>query len=518
MRLNWTKRDTVFVGLSALLVAAYALLAGWGFPLDDSWIHQTFARNLAIYGEWSFIPGTPSAASTSPLYTALLSIGYAFGLPYMLWTHFLGVMALSLAAIVGSRMAWRVSHSQKERTAWVAGLALLLTWHHIWAAASGMETMLFASLTLLLIWLAWRELDANRRQITRSWLMRGAVFGVVTALAGLARPEGVALGGLVALLLLIVRPQGSLRGVLVWGLGAALGFGLLMSPYLWLNLTITGGLLPNTAAAKFEQHRVLLELPYLVRGGRLLAAILTGGQLLLVPGMLVYAVMVVQRENSGKAAFYLLPLLWALLLIGLYAARLPAAYQHGRYVIPALPALVFAGAMGLVWLVEWARYRPLRRVLVRTLAGSAVVAFLGFVVLGATAYRQDVTLINNEMVDSAHWINENLPDEALLAIHDIGAVGYFAPRELVDIAGLVSPEITPIVDEPDALWALMQERDTDYLMAFPDQIPGRNPDDPRLCPVYSSDSQAYADDVEEVDMTIYRLAWDGDCSTDSIVD
>jgi hypothetical protein len=117
------------------------------------------------------------------------------------------------------------------------------------------------------------------------------------------------------------------------------------------------------------------------------------------------------------------------------------------------------------------------------------------------------------MVESAHWINENLPEDDLLAIHDIGAVGYFAPRELVDIAGLVSPEITPIVDEPAALWALMEDRGADYLMAFPDQIPGRNPDDPRLCPVYSSDAQAYADDVEEVDMTIYRLAWDGDCST-----
>jgi hypothetical protein len=513
MRLNWTRRDTVFVGLSALVVGVYVLVAGWGFPLDDSWIHQTFARNLATRGEWAFIPGTPSAASTSPLYTALLSIGYAFGVPYMLWTHFLGVVALSVAGIAGSRLALRISDSQHNVIAWIAGLPLILTWHHIWAAASGMETMLFASLTLVLIWLAWRELDTDRQQTERTWITRGFVFGIATALAGLARPEGVMLGGIVALLMLLVRPQGSLKGVIVWGTGSAIGFGLLMSPYLWLNLTITGGLLPNTAAAKFEQHRILLDLPYLTRMSRLLLAILTGGQILLVPGMLMYAGKVLQRDDSPQKAFYLLPLLWALALIALYAARLPAAYQHGRYVMPALPALVFMGAVGTFWLVQWARFRRLRRVLVRTLAGSAVAAYAGFLILGATSYQQDVALINNEMVDSAHWINDNLSEDDLLAVHDIGAVGYFAPRELVDIAGLVSPEITPIVDEPDALWQLMQERDADYLMAFPDQVPGGNVDDPRLCPVYTSNRQAYTNMPDEVDMTIYRLAWDGDCAS-----
>ncbi len=39
-----------------------------GLPLDDSWIHQTYSRNLAERGEWAFIPGSPSAGSTAPLW------------------------------------------------------------------------------------------------------------------------------------------------------------------------------------------------------------------------------------------------------------------------------------------------------------------------------------------------------------------------------------------------------------------------------------------------------------------
>ena len=43
-----------------------------GFPLDDAWIHQTYARSLAQTGKWEFLPGQSSAGgSTSPLWSML---------------------------------------------------------------------------------------------------------------------------------------------------------------------------------------------------------------------------------------------------------------------------------------------------------------------------------------------------------------------------------------------------------------------------------------------------------------
>ncbi|NJL95821.1 MAG: hypothetical protein HC915_19860 [Anaerolineae bacterium] len=79
-------RAGILAGLALLSVAVYGVLAqqgnplGWGFPLDDSWIHQTYARNLAQHGEWAYTPGTPSTASTAPLYTVLLALGHVLGL------------------------------------------------------------------------------------------------------------------------------------------------------------------------------------------------------------------------------------------------------------------------------------------------------------------------------------------------------------------------------------------------------------------------------------------------------
>lgn len=516
MPLNLTRRDIFLIVLSAIVVAIYAFSAGWGFPLDDSWIHQTYGRNLGLHGEWAFILGQPSAASTSPLYTVLLAIGYFLRIPYMWWTHFLGVAALSTTAILGTRMAERIF---PKAALWV-GLTIILTWQLIWAAASGMETMLFGMMSFILIFLAWRELDENRNHEIRPLFIRGLIFGIATALAALARPEGVLLGGIAALLMLITHPQGSIAKVLIYGIGAAIGFAIAISPYLLLNLQLTGGLLPNTANAKFEQHAVLLYLPYPTRYFELALSIFAGGQILLIPGMIAFVWMLAKNENRLKALYLLLPLFWPLALIATYAARLPASYQHGRYVMPALPSLVFAGTVGLLWLLSQTPRRRdtsamLQRVALRVWAISTMIVYLYFAFLGLNAYVTDVEIINSEMVAAANYIHDHIPEDELLAIHDIGAVGYFAPRPMLDIAGLLNPEVIPILNKPDALWALMKERGVVYLMAFRDQIPGRNPDDPRLCRIFYTDSPVTRRvlGLEGLSMAIYRISWDATCGS-----
>jgi len=125
-------------------------------------------------------------------------------------------------------------------------------------------------------------------------------------------------------------------------------------------------------------------------------------------------------------------------------------------------------------------------------------------------YAKDVRIINEEMVDPANWINVNIPEDELLATHDIGAVGYFAPRHLVDIAGLVTEEVVPIIGDEVAMWAYLQGRDAQYLMAFPDQIPGDNVNDARLCPLYQSNGTT-AINAGGNKMVVYRLAWDRNC-------
>ncbi len=102
-----------------LYVAMSALTFRVGFPLDDAWIHLTYARNFAEHGEWAFRLGEQSAGSTAPLWTFLLSIGYFLRLAPYLWTFFLGWLVLTALGIFAENSARKLVSSYKSPIPWV---------------------------------------------------------------------------------------------------------------------------------------------------------------------------------------------------------------------------------------------------------------------------------------------------------------------------------------------------------------------------------------------------------------
>ncbi|MBN1201182.1 MAG: hypothetical protein JXJ20_04935 [Anaerolineae bacterium] len=515
-------RQDVLIGvIAALGVAAYVIAAAVthavGFPLDDSWIHQTYARNLAEHGEWAFIPGQASVASTSPLFTLLLSVGYITGIPFLAWTFVLGALALAAAGWIGARLA-QVVFPDMPRAGLLTGLALVLAWHLVWAAASGMETMLFCTLSLALVWCAWRELPVGERsERVKDTFGRGMVAGLVGAALTLTRPEGAGLVGLAGLFVLLAWPYehtgNGWRLVMAWLVGVALGWLIGVLPYAALNYHVSGDLLPSTASAKQAENAPALELPLWERYGRLLLPLVPGGQLLVLPGMIA-ALVGLRRHPDGKRwrILFLLPLAWIVVDLSAYALRLPAPYQHGRYMIPILPYVWLYGVGGTLTIVQPGRSSLIKRVFSRSLGLSAALITLAFWWIGAQQYGRDVRIINTEMVDTAHWVKDNLPPEDLLAVHDIGALGYYAPRPILDLAGLVSPEVVPIIRDHEAIMQLMCERGARYLMVLPDQRPAVESDQ-RLGsePIFITNAP-YAPAAGSGNMAIYELHWPDNCA------
>ncbi|MGD2205748.1 MAG: hypothetical protein PVH17_03120 [Anaerolineae bacterium] len=482
-----------------------------GFPLDDAWIHQTYARNLAETGQLAYLPGQPSAGSTSPAWSVLLSLGYLLGLDFRLWAYLLGGVALAATAWLTHRLFRRLDPS-RPRAALLTGLLCAAEWHLGWAAASGMETMLFIALSLALLEYYFghttdrREAEGPVTLAMERTMVRAVGIGLLGGFLALTRPEGLGLAGLIlAALVVLPRPpsRSELGSRLLTGGVALLALGLIVTPYVAFNLKTAGSMLPNTFYAKQAEYQVSVRaVPVLTRFWRVLSPTLVGAQLLLLPGF-CYAVYRLLRRRAWSA---LLPVVWWFAFLSVYALRLPVAYQHGRYTMPTIPILILYGAWGTAEIL-----RPRSpRVSVRVLSQAAplAIALLApiFLVRGAEAYHDDVGFIDGEMVATARWLNEHTSSGDLIAVHDIGAVGYLTDRPLLDLAGLMSPEVIPFLTDVEQLTDWMLERGAEYAVFFPDFSPtySQLAADPTLQPVYCTD-YAWTQTQGHQNLCVYRL-------------
>ena len=425
-----------------------------GFPLDDAWIHQTYARNLGLRGEWAFIPGHPSAGSTSPLWSALLALGYLLRINPFVWTFLLGGLSLLGLALAGE--AWfRASLSRPWPAFPLAGLFLAGEWHLVWASVSGMETLLFGLFILLVLWQISRASNAKNES--------NALWGAIGLLIGISvwvRPDGLTLLGPAVMVLLLVKPSWKARlHSLVWlGAGAAIFF----TPYLFFNWKVSGSILPNTFYAKQAEYAAQRSLPLVQRFFNEATLPLIGAGLFLLPGFVAF-VWKSFRERQWAAMG---AILWFLGYALLYALRLPVTYQYGRYFMPAMPVFFVTGLLGTWDLVSHLRGNRMAWLLARVAMLSGGIVWAAFTLQGAARYTTDVTFIQTNMVAPAQWVAAHTEPDALVAAHDIGAIGYFGQRQILDLAGLVSPEVIPFIRDENQLSGWLDRQQVDYLVVL----------------------------------------------------
>jgi len=420
-----------------------------GFPLDDAWIHQTYARNLALYGQWAFIPGQPSAGSTSPLWTILLAPGHWLANPPYFWTYLLG--GLALFGLGWSAEAFFRRQSGSKSIFPIIGALLILEWHMVWAAASGMETILFALCAAGMLAL----LSAPSPRWFWAGLLAGSSLWV--------RPEGLTLLGPL-LFSAVLLDTNTRQRLLNCGLTLA-GFAALCLPYLAFNWLLAGTPWPNTFYAKQAEYAVQLQQPFLARLVAILQLPLVGVGALLLPGFLYRSVQAVrQRQIVILAA-----VLWWLGTSLIYVFRFAVTYQHGRYLIPSMPVFFVVGCLGTAQLLYHCRQAPQRiwALVGRAWVISIATVSLAFYALAAFQYAQDVAIIETEMVATAQWVAREVPPQAIVAAHDIGALGYYGDHRLIDLAGLISPEVVPFIRDERRLADYLDAQNAAYLVTFP---------------------------------------------------
>ena len=425
------------------------LVAGaWGFPLDDSWIHLHFARNLAEGRGFVYNPGRWVAGSTAPLWTLLLAAGDAVAGASVTTAKALGVACAVAASLVTRRAA--LAWGADPVAAGVAGVALLWMGPVAWGALSGMEVTLAALLVA-------GALLAHARDRLFATVLLGA-------LAVAARPEAALLLPLLAL----ARPL-TLRRLAVFVVIPA----LVIAPVVAFSYATVGAPYPATAAAKVEGGllgwlggiREPLALTLAVRPWAFLRE--WAGWLwrthALLPLALVPAVAVVWRRHGRALGVVALALGLHPLGMALLAPYRGPGFQEGRYSIHLLPLAVVVLASALAGAAPRWRRAALLVWLVLALATLAP---------AAERYAWGVQNIEAMQVRLGRWVAANTPPGARLAVNDIGAIAWVSRREIIDLMGLVTPEILPYRRRgEEGIIRFIGEVCPDYVVIFPTWFP-----------------------------------------------
>jgi hypothetical protein len=460
------------------LVAAERFVYGdlAGFPLDDPWIHLTFARHLAAGDGLAYRAGELVAGSTAPLWTALLAFVALLPGPAEAWAKALGLAAHVAALTLLFRLARRFDLS--PRRAAVVTLLAGLSEGLVLAAPSGMEVPLFVALFAAGL---LRHLDERARPELPP------LSFLLWALAALARPEGLLLPLLAAADRLLVADatgwrvdRAALRHVAA-GLGVA---ALLLLPVGAAFAAMSGSPLPTTLAAKSEGPPAALPpLRHLAGVVELLFAAQAIPTLLAAAG----AVELARRLGTPRDRGLLLPV-WtvalALAVACLSGGGSLLAGNFGRYLFPLLPCVVLLGVVAL----DRFRFAELRTLRLAPRLGLPI----GAVVLLALVAQPLVRGIragglylqargNVEASDgrAADWLAARAPADALVATVDIGRLGWRLPNPLLDLGGIVSPERRELYAEaaargeawPAALAAWIEARHPEYVVVFPRWFP-----------------------------------------------
>ncbi|MEN8172682.1 MAG: hypothetical protein ABFS03_07345 [Chloroflexota bacterium] len=460
-----TRRTISILGIiSALSLTAYLLTSYYfyriGFPLDDAWIHQAYARNLALNHEWAFISGIPSAGSTGPLWAGLLAVGYLLKAAPYFWTFLLGWFTLWGIGVLGAAIFSILAPRSTDKMIW-AGLLLILEWHLVWAAASGMETLIFALLGLAVLGaLTYIEHRKIKGQI-KQWVSIGALIGISIWL----RPGGITLLG--PALATILFSSNIFRKKIRRLSSLLVGFSMVFFPYLLFNRIIANAWWPNTFYAKQAEYAFLQSIPLWKRFLELGVIPLVGVGITLLPGMGILLKNAVEKKRLS----IIFGSIWAAGYLGLYVWRLPVTYQHGRYLIPMMPIFFVWSFAGFALYLENITSNQIRRIIKKSWALLNICVLLAFWWLGALAYARDVAVIETEMVAVAHWVEQNLEADVVIAAHDIGALGYFAERPILDLAGLISPDVISFIRDEAALDDYLDRQGAAYLITFPNWYP-----------------------------------------------
>ena len=406
-----------------VLLGAIVFYGGWlyqDFAQDDAFITFRYARNIAAGQGFVYNQGELTLGTTTPMYTLVLSLlQWMSGLDVRVLSNWVTICCLWMSGI----LLYEVGSGKGVTIA--AAVAFIFVTNPLLLSAIQMETFFL----LLIFLLSLKTYLSNKLYLT----------GVLLGLLILTRYETAIFACILGLHYLVTQRKSPF-----WLCGTAIIF-LGWAIFAWITF---GDIIPLSAKAKVTVLNAGDGYPFAIGA---------------VIWWLVYS------EQTGWYYFYL-----PITMVGFFTL-LTQWWQEeiGYRLILAWTVLYFIAASFLAGSFTW-YYGPLMpglsilvvrgvefsaRIAAKRLTSSNAVRFqqlvfmivIAMIVLQVFSWNRGWVYHEGRIVDhryatyraASNWLNLHAEKEATLATSEIGILGYYTSLKIVDLWGLVTPELLP---------------------------------------------------------------------------
>lgn len=445
------RRGSVYL-LGAILLALISLavtLHFRHFSYDDAYITYRYAWNLAQGEGLVYNPGQSHLGITTPLYAILLAASSKL-LPTLPipessgWLSGLFLLSCSLLTYL------MVEGLEGPFVAAIA--ATLVVLNPALATTFGSEALLHLTLIMAAFYLYQKE--------------RVEISALFLALALLNRGDGAIPALILGAHYIYKQRRMPLAAMIIYLLAAV--------PWLAFAALTYGSLLPSTLSAKMAQGRSGLWLGFFtglggwfqsfIKGDFYAADYLYKGDLafLLSLPLLILGLFYMLKGKRRWLLFFSWP---ALFTLGY--ALLGVSFSPW-YAAPIALALSVLAALGV------AAIQPRSRVLLPRKEGTkgwrSTFGFVGAVfalclvlpIMGGeirflSAVAGQLPLPREEIyIRIGRWLAENTEPDASVAAIEVGYIGYYSGRRIIDLVGLVTPGVSEEVGKGDFVWGFLR--------------------------------------------------------------
>lgn len=470
---------------------------------DDAYITYRYANNIAEGKGFVYNEGEKAQGTTTPLYTLVLALGAKIGFAP---PHFSTVLE-TLGWIGIFLLVALLCAELKRPVVGVVALLILITDYHNIVLCRGMEAPLYTACILLVLYLI----------VKNHFLSASFMLGILLTF----RIDATLLLPVFFLSMYTRRPLVNSqthsierKTVILW-LKCAVLFLIPVACWYGFALFYFGSLLPNSVYAKIRQA----HLGWPTYGQFIIRDYFhfTGVPILWGWFILIGFLLGLRKELKKLRPLWLWAALYCAVLCGTRAPHYP------WYHTPLLAPIALMGGIATEAVLQLTLYtvrnaRTIRfhvlRYSYRILVILITITLLYLVyfphIVFAEGYVQHI-LCQSPYLDTekgyvpiAAWINDHIPEDAVLASIEIGILGYFTNRQILDIAGLTTPKTLPYfgrqpIDvtlrrfKPDYFAVVLQEGENDdYMKRLPE-----------AAIVYEWINRDYNDSL----CRVYQLSW-----------